>query len=97
LPPGCVVCNAPEATRKQITARKFNLPLPEIALIASPLLLIMCLVSSTTKFNAGLCAEHWGAFRKRFTAIHSDRRYLWVAGINAEYLQKLPDIAAPNG
>ncbi len=60
LPSGCLVCNAAEARREWLKARKFNLPLAGVVLFASPILILMHLVSPMAKFEAGLCCRALG-------------------------------------
>jgi hypothetical protein len=58
LPPGCVLCNAAEAGRIRLTVRKFNLPVGLLALLISPVVLLMYAVAPVAKFEAGLCSSH---------------------------------------
>jgi hypothetical protein len=98
LPPGCALCNAPEAGRVVSKVRKFNLPIGGLVLVLSPLLLIMYLVSPLAQFEAGRCSAHVSEIGHRMHAIlkghYSDRRHLWVAGVSPEYLQQFPDIGS---
>lgn len=151
LPPGCILCNLPEAKRVWLTVRKFNLPLTGWLLLFSPILLMAYSLAPMARFEAGLCSSHCNEERRRrrpvlaflcvdvgmlglaaaamwlspksetfagfavlgilllpialtlalvqpqgLKAHHSDRRYLWVAGLSPEYLQQLPEIGGEN-
>jgi hypothetical protein len=96
LPPGCILCNLPEAGRAWMTVRKFNFPLSGPILVFSPILLLMYAVAPMTKFEAGFCRAHLneGQFfgRNMFKSHYSQGGWMWVDGINPEYLQQFPEI-----